>query len=532
MDSPYSNEGFFTKYRYPLFFILLFSGICLFYNFHEIFHYGPRSTHQWRQSDSASIALNYYNDGLNFFKPRTHYVMGGEGYVTGPGEAPLFYYLVALFYKLFGPYEGIFRTLSLCTLLFGFYLVGKIILQQTEDIMAALFVPALLMGSPVIAFYSFNFTPNIPAQGLAMTGIWFFYLFYQKNRLHLFYLSMLFFLLAGLIKISSLIPFLVIFGLWLMEALTIVKLKKNEQLFKNSLKIVPAFLALFAVMFFWKLFADHYNEVHQSSYFASKIRPVWSIDFPTITSIFENILFKKLNSYFHVFTLMALAGIGALIILTPRKHPPVLYVALLFYSLGCVAFFLLMFRQFEHHDYYVIDMLLLPALVIAMFILFVKNSFPLILKKWWFRLILGSALIFNFYHAKTQLRFRYELNSASMAHFNPAFYKKEALQDYLDELGVLPSDKVVSAPDLSPNNTLYYLNLRGWTEYFMGGPLNPLVMEFFLSAGAQYLIISDESYLKKEELKPFLKYPLGVFENSIFVFDIRPYKLEEVKIND
>jgi len=522
---------FLKKYKHPLLFILLFLGICLFYNFQDIFQYSPRSFHQWRQSDSASIALNYYRDGLNFFKPRVHYVMGGEGYVTGAGEAPIFYYIVALFYKVFGPHDGIFRLLSVFTLLMGFYLLSKIILEQSKDIFAALAIPAIIMGSPVIAFYSFNFTPNIPAQGIVLIGIWFFYRFFQKGQLSLFYWSMFFMAVAGLIKVSALISFFIIIGLWLIEYLNIYKFKNGGKLFKNNQKIIPAFLMVIVVILCWKWVADYYNEVHQTNYFLSKIQAIWSIDAAAKENIWNKIIDKRLPSYFHPVTFWTILGIGCFILLAPRKHRAIGYFSFLLLTLGCLSFFLLMFKQFEQHDYYAIELMLWPIAICTMALFLLKRYLPFILTKWWFRAIIAVAIMFNFYYTKSHLVFRYDQNSIYMSHFNVSFYKKTKLQYFIKDLGIQYSNKVISAPDLSPNNTLYYLNLRGWTEYFMGSSLNSLVMEYFISSGAEYLIINDAKYLDFEELKPFYKYPMGAFENSIFVFDIRPYKLEDVEIN-
>jgi hypothetical protein len=521
---------FFQKYRYPVLFVIVFSAICLFYNFLEIIQYPPMSIHQWRQTDSASTALNYYQDGLNFFKPRMHYVMGGEGYVTGAGEAPIFYYFVALLYKIFGPQDWIFRLLSLITFLSGLFFLSKVILEQSKDLFVAISIPAIIMGSPVIAFYSANFTPNIPAQGIAMVGIWFFYLFYTKSQLKFFYWSMFFFALAGLIKVSALLSFFVIVGLWLVEAVNVSKFKNGEKLFNAPLKIIPAFLVVMTIIFGWKLFADNYNEIHQVNYFLSKIRPIWSVDEGARELIWNNIIEKRLPSYFHPYTLWAFAGLGLFILFTPRKHAPVLYFSFLFYTLGCLSFFLLMFKQFEHHDYYAIEMMLLPLIILSLFAFYLKKNWPSIFKKWWFKLILAAFLVFNIYHTKTHLELRYDPNGIYMSHFNPSFYKKVELQQFIKDLGITLTDKVISAPDQSPNSTLYYLNLRGWSEYFMGGPLNPLVMEYFISSSAQYLIINDANYLEMEELKPFLKYPMGTFKSSIFVFDIRPYKLKDIEI--
>ncbi len=460
-----------------------------------------------------------------------HYVMGGEGYVTGAGEAPFFYYVVALFYKIFGPHESVFRLLSLLTLLLGFYLLSKIIFEQIQDLYTALAIPAIMMGSPVIAFYSLNFTPNIPAQGIVMIAIWFFYLFYQKSHLKFFYWSIFFFALAGLIKISALISFFVIIGLWLIESLNIYKLQHGEKLFKNNLKIIPAFLLVFAAVFCWKWYADYYNELHQTKYFLSKMRPIWIIDDAVKEIIWNKIVDKRFPSYFNPYTFWAITIIGGLILITPRKHAPVLYFSILLYTIGCLCFFLLMFKQFEEHDYYAIEMMLLPLIVLGLSVFYLKKYWPSVLKKWWFRGVISVGLIFNLYYAKTHIDFRYDPNNIYMSHFNPTFYKKEALQHFLKDLGIKSTDKVISAPDQSPNNTLYYLNLRGWTEYFMGGPLNPLVMNYFIASGANYLVINDVAYLEFEDLKPFLKYPLGTFENSIFVFDIRPYKLKDIEIN-
>ena len=336
---------------------------------------------------------------------------------------------------------------------------------------------------------------------------------------------------AGLIKISALISFIVIIGLWLIEYLNIYKFKNGEKLFKDNRKIIPAFLMVITLIICWKWYADYYNEVHQTNYFLSKMRTIWSLDATAKENIWDKIVNKRLSSYFNPFTFWAILTLACLILLTPQKHSKILYFSFLFLTVGCLSFFLLMFKQFEQHDYYAIELMLWPLAVLSIIVFFFKKHLPFILTKWWFRLIIAGAIIFNLNYTKSHLVFRYNSNSVYMSHFNPTFYKKTKLQHFIRNLGIDYSNKVISAPDLSPNNTLYYLNLRGWTEYFMGSSLNSLVMEYFISSGAEYLIINDAKYLESDDLKPFLEYPMGEFENSIFVFDIRSYKLEDVEIN-
>ncbi len=525
------------RYQFPIFFILLMCSLAWYYGYLEIFEFSPRSTHQWRQADSASLAYNYYQDGLNFFKPRMHYIMGGEGYVTGSGEAPIFYYLVALAYSIFGPEDGIFRLLSWLSLITGFYLLAKILYQVTKDWFSPTLLAGLLMGSPVVAFYSYGFTPNVPAQGLAMIGIWFFYRYYRDKQLKHFYWSMLFYTLAGLIKISALMSLAIIIGLFVLDLLGIVSkletLRRStaneaQRIFKHTWTIIPGFLLVFAGLWTWKLWADHYNEIHKTSYFLSTIRPYWSIDETGQQYVWERIRTIWFEAYYHPKTFWSITALGVLVLLTPRRQNSSVYLSLLALMTGCTAFFLLWFRQFEGHDYYVIEMILLPILILGMAIYLVHQYLPKVLIHWAFRLSLFGVVAFNAYHTKTVIDHRYDPDSVFMSYFNPDLFRTDELRSFLNDLGIRWPEKVVVAPDTSPNNTLYHYNLLGWTELYMGGtPMHADRVKQIAQAGGNYLIIHDKSYLEKENLQEVLTYPLGNFNNSIFVYDIRNFRTQD-----
>ena len=53
-------------------FVVLLAGVSFYYNYHEILLKRPQSVHKWRQADCASIALNYYQDGMKSFEAETH----------------------------------------------------------------------------------------------------------------------------------------------------------------------------------------------------------------------------------------------------------------------------------------------------------------------------------------------------------------------------------------------------------------------------------------------------------------------------
>ncbi len=510
-----------NRYKYPLFFWSLMTGLCLYFGYLQIFHYTPRSTHQWRQADSASLVKNYYQDGLHFFKPRMHYAMGGDGYVTGAGEAPVFYYLAAVAYKVFGPKEGIYRLMSLLTFLTGLFLICKILARELDDWWIPTTLAGLIMTAPIIAFYGFNFTPNIPAQGLAMIGIYFFYQFYKKKRIKLFYWSMFFYMLAGLIKISALMSFLIILGLYFLDLFRLLDKKRKNKIFEKALVYLPGFLLVFGAAFLWKLWADQYNDTHNVKYFLSTTRPIWDIDKGKIVYILKRIWDVWMPAYFSP-SMIGLIGLSLLFLLvSPRKHARVLYLGLLALFSGCLGFFCLWFQQFSDHDYYIIEMFLLPILVLVMLFIFIKKKWPGLFNNWIFRIAMLGFVFYNAYYTKDILSYRYDQDSVFMSYFNPDLYKTEELQAFLQGLGISYPDKVVSAPDASPNNTLYHYNLLGWTELYLGTEMHTAYVKKRAKDGAQYLIINQKDYLEKENLKEVLIYPMGNFNNSVFVFDIR-----------
>ena len=87
-----------------LYFLLVLILVSLFYYYPKIVLKRPESVHKWRQSDCTSLALNYYQNGMNFFQPQTHNFTSDNdtsGYCA-TSEIPFVYYFVAILYKIFG----------------------------------------------------------------------------------------------------------------------------------------------------------------------------------------------------------------------------------------------------------------------------------------------------------------------------------------------------------------------------------------------------------------------------------------------
>ncbi|MEL6867181.1 MAG: hypothetical protein AAFP19_22340, partial [Bacteroidota bacterium] len=186
-----------------------------------------------------------------------------------------------------------------------------------------------------------------------------------------------------------------------------------------------------------------------------------------------------------------------------------------------MAYGLLWYKKFNDHDYYVIDLLVYPLAIWVTVLMDLKKHFPQWLSSLWLKGLFVLFLGINIYHAKGILNYRYDPNGVHMSYFNPAYYKTKELRAFLRSKGIQYPDKVVSVPDQSPNNTLYHLNLKGWTELYIGGTIPTDQVQRYVDQGAQYLIVGDTSYLRKPWLQPFYRKEVGNFEKAIYVFDIR-----------
>ena len=201
--------------RFEAWFLAVFILLFFYLDFHIVISEKPNGRHIWRQSDCTSMAWHYYSTTANLFTPHIHNHIIGNG--KAAGEFPIIYWLVGMLYRIFGPYEGIFRVVNLLFVWTGLVFLGKTIRLITEDRFWGWTIPILLFASPVLVFYAFGFMPEPPAMGLSMVGWYYFFLFREKSESRHFYWTLLFFTLAGLIKISSAISLIAIGGIFFIE---------------------------------------------------------------------------------------------------------------------------------------------------------------------------------------------------------------------------------------------------------------------------------------------------------------------------
>ena len=213
-------DQLFSKklFRYFLFLGIMISA-ALLYNYQETITYRPTSIHQWRNCISASMALNYAEEG-DFFHPRTHNLQADEHTSdVSVIEFPLIYYLIGMLYRIFGTHEIIYRVVHLligCTGLFFLIRLGYRILRNP---ILAMVPPVIIFSSPIYVYYINNFIPDAPALSIVFIAFFFFYRYYEQGGNFDFLVSVSLFAIAGLVKTPAFLLFFAIIGIYLLETI-------------------------------------------------------------------------------------------------------------------------------------------------------------------------------------------------------------------------------------------------------------------------------------------------------------------------
>ena len=514
------------KHHLSILFVILLITVSFYYNYHEIIFKRPQSVHKWRQSDCASIALNYYQNGMNFFTPETHNLTSDKG-TSGKcstSEIPILYYSIAAFYSVFGYHEFIFRLVNTILFFFGLFYLFKLFYYLLKDDFWSVSLSILFFTSPVLIFYGNNFLSNSAALAFSIVGWYHFVRFLFEKQPKWFYFSMLFFLIAGSFKVTALLSFFAIAGILLLEYSGLVKHKKNEKIFKQPVKYLLSIVFVILVVGSWLIYARYYNQKHDCTYFSTTTFPIWNLDKDGILIVLERIQNIWAEHYFHFTVLVFLGFCFVFLALNYKKNNRVFNLIILILLFEVIVYILLQFWTFADHDYYTIEMYILPIIVVSASFYVLKSSFNKVFNSFLLKTGFAIFLLFNIWYGQKINMERYKGWMNDFDH-NKDIY---TITPFLRQHGISPKDTVISIPDVS-HASLYLMNQKGWTEYtdarFNRGEkirYNQCKegIEHSIKKGAQYLIINKiEELYKKTYLQEFCKYLIGYY-NNVLVFDL------------
>ncbi|OFX74983.1 MAG: hypothetical protein A2X12_08025 [Bacteroidetes bacterium GWE2_29_8] len=486
------------------------------YDYPSILFKRPQSVHHWRQADCASLALNYFQNGMSFFNPQTHNLTSNNktSSFCAPSEIPFGYYFIASLYKVFGYNDFIYRFVNTLIFIIGLFYLFKTFRILLDDNFWAISGTLLFFTSPVLVYYGNNFLTDMSALAFTFIAWYFFFKYYLASNMRSLYLSILFFFIAASYKITALMSFSSLGVILIIELLKINKIGyKNNLLFKSPLKTIVSFVGVISLIGAWVIYAKNYNLKNATAYFSTTIFPIWEMDKEQINAVIQNIKGLWLNQYFHRYTLVFFAIIFVVNIFLIKKSNKVVAFNNIILFLFTIVYVILWFATFKDHDYYTINLYILLVFTLLNFLLILKSSYTQIFKSIIFKVLFAAFVMFNFNHARIQQHLRYygwwnEYNEYKDYH---------TITPYLYSIGIHPLDTVICLPDDS-HFTLYLMNQRGWTEC-MGNNLDSASISLSISKGANYLIINGEETIKRDYLKSFLSKPIGQY-NSIKIYKI------------
>jgi hypothetical protein len=464
----------------------------------------PWGIHQWRQTDGASMALIFFEEGNSLFEPKLHNQFQQEG--QGGGEMPLVYYLAGKLYHFIGVKDYIIRWLHFFLFTSGvlflfFQFTGKLNWRIWS-------IPMILaaFASPTLMYYSMNFLPDAGAFGLALLGTG-FYLKAREEQNNIYMMISIFsFILTGWIKISMLIPF---FALTMTSMVMDLSRKTFLQQLRNlSLVILPVLA--------WYLYIGAYNAEHQSTYFATGIRPIWRADSAFIKLVwnqfFEFWLKDVVPTWMRITSLLSLLALS----IFWKYTSPFWRWLFIWSTIGVVLYFLLFYINLYEHDYYFIP-LYFPLLFLHIAGTTALDQAMSHIKKASFRWLALFLCVFISYQS---IAHAVKRNKKSYFGWyqdldNPAGF--DDIANYLDKKSVPKKALFFIAQDFSSNQKLYFLKRKGWTQ--LSGIYESEDLDLFISKGASYAVVPDTTFQAVTFLKYNITDTIG-YHNGIGIYKI------------
>jgi len=508
--SQIQGHYYFPKYGKWIF-ILSFLIISLVYHYPDILVKPPQSLHRWRQCDCLSITLNYYQDHNAFLEPSVHN-LGRDGTGKTVSDFPLIYFSIAQLWKIFGYHEYIYRSIILLIFFFGLFVLFKTLENILQDSILAIIAPLFLFTSPTLVYYAINFLMDIPAFALALAGVCFFLKFcFSSKKFHL-YLFVLLYLIAGLLKITSLLSFMAIFCIYLLEQFH-VSIIPSRKIFKDPLKHFIILTSVVVITVIWYAYASHYNSNHNSGVFLVGILPIWNAGSFEIQSIATAIINHIKTDYFREETQIIFALMWIIILAFYKKTNKTIFNLTLFTFIGFFVYIILFFLALKDHDYYTINLFILCPLIILNFLLLLKENFRTIYTSVIFRIIIVGFLIHNIDFARRRINDRYDPNGWTNKAYIENIQPFRDIPNYLHSIGINKEDRVISLSDSSINITLYMMNMKGWTQFGTSKSEVTTAIRDRIKMKAKYLILYDKSQEKWLNIQPFLANKIGQFKN-------------------
>ena len=480
----------------------------------------PFSVHEWRQCDALSQTLRYLEPDRGFFEPAIHFQHAVDG--RGAGEFTGLYYVNALLWKAWGaPVPWTLRWSQGLFLILGMLALARAVAHWTGAPRAGWAASLAVFASPLIQFYGVNYLVNPSALMAVFIAWWFAARSEQPSRNARWELlgAGLMLALAGLLRPTMLIGGLPVLVRWW-------RIRPTSWAWAG-LCGGGAIAAVVA----WVLWAKSYNTAHDSTYFLTTVRPVWST--PDVQAVWLELVTVRLQDLFDVNVRWGVMVLAAVTFYKARREWGRFRHGLVLTLLALLAYGVLWFSNLDVHDYYLLEVLL----AVPLFVTWVADVWKGERWRGWGMGVFALAFAYQSVHtvARNQMKWGRtdgwlvdrlvdEVERAEWKWFHwdqrNRWSALSELPQHLAAWGVSDSALVLSLPDGSPNVSLTRMGRLGFTSLYEADLHAKDRVAWAVNRGASYLIVNQPELLEQGDWGPWLDFPVGVHRN-VQVFDLR-----------
>ncbi len=300
---------------------------------------------EWRMCDTAAVTRNFYEGSMDILYPQIDWRGNSPGYVES--EFPIYQFLVATLYRLFGPHDWLGRLFNVAVYSLSAFLlvrITRLLFNDQSALLAVLFYSVVPLGY----VYTRSFQPDVLMAFASLASVYYFLIWTEEGGWVRFVVSALATSTAVLIKPTSLY-----LGLPL---LYLCHRQFGWRLFDRPLLWLYSALVLVPAMFWyshaWSLWQQYGNTF-------GVFGPGMKLSSPKVFAQLWRSLAEKLLS--RLFYLIATpAGIVLLLVgslKTPRDKNYVLH----WWVVGFGISVMLAAPGHEGHDYYQLPILFVTA---------------------------------------------------------------------------------------------------------------------------------------------------------------------------
>jgi len=399
----------------------------------------------WRQCYTASIARNFYYNGMNVFYPQVLASGNTEGYIGG-SEFNIYPFAVAILYKLFGIHESLGRLVSIIAFCGGAFFLYKLTRKyagSTTGLITLLFYTF----NPYIFFYSRSFQPESTMLFFSITMLYFFSEWIDREGWWRFALMTFCATFAFLTKIPT-----ICLGLPLLY----LCLKKYKLNILTQWKLWLFAILSLTITLLWYKHANYLKSIDNLSVnsLSFSYYMKYSVYFLTNLHFYEKVFYAEVFEKDLIYIGGVFLVLGIIFTLKKKEFRYIHY-----WLLAIIIYFFIAAKEVEWHTYYTMP-IIVPASVFVGYAL--SNSLKLItaynitgIRKIVLQLlfvIMVVALPLISYHKITG---RYKTKRVEKD------YPVQIAGKIVDETA-RENDLVIGCIWGGPE-LLYYCNRRGWT---------------------------------------------------------------------